>query len=184
MHVLLQYITQESLMQIRYRTSTLQLEDMPLDIGYASDKVTLKNHSGETFTIGGQNGLTQLLISAPFIDDEFLAQLKEIDTLLSLNALQGIGKTIVVANPEHADPRMEGWMFGVDTAEEFGDYYGIRLAEGELGGEFAKALFVISKDGALFYNDIPQDLNEPFSLEKALPKIAAAGSCYTGKGCH
>lgn len=171
-------------MQIRYRTSTLQLEDMPLDIGYASDRVTLKNPSGETFAAGGQNGCIQLLISAPFIDDAFLAQLKELDTLLGLNALQGIGKTVIVANSGHADPRMEGWRFGVDTDEEFGDYYGIRLAEGELGGEFAKALFVISKDGALFYNEIPRDLNGPFSLEKALSKIAAALSCYTGKGCH
>lgn len=171
-------------MQIRYRTSTLLLEDMPLDVGYASEKVTLKNHSDETFSIGGQNGLTQLLISTPFIDDDFLIQLKEIDTLLSLNALQGITKAVIVANPKHSDPQMEGWIFGADSDEAFGDYYGIRLAEGELGGEFAKALFVISKDGALFYTEIPGDLNEPFSLEKVLPKIAAATNCYTGKGCH
>jgi hypothetical protein len=79
---------------------------------------------------------------------------------------------------------MEGWQFGFDTDEAFGDYYGVRLAKGELGGEFTKALFVISKDGAVFYDEILRDLNESFSLDTALVKIAAAQSCYTGKGCH
>jgi len=171
-------------LQITFNTSTLFLEDMPLDVGYASEKVNLKNHNDETFTIGGQNGATQLILSVAFIDDALLAQLEEINTLLELNALQGITKTLVVANTQHTDPQIQGWQFGIDIDEAFGDYYGIRLAKGELGGEFAKGLFVVSKDGALFYNEIPNDLNNPFSLEKALPKIAAAMNCYTGKGCH
>jgi peroxiredoxin len=170
--------------QIIYNTSSLTLEDLPLDVGYASEKVTLKNHSGESFTIGGQNGATQLLISAPFINDALISQLHEIDTLLSLNALGGITKALVVATDTHALPALEEWLVGYDYDEAFGDYYGVRLAKGELDGEFTKALFVISKDGALFYTEIPGDLNEPFSLEIALPKISASTSCYTGKGCH
>ena len=171
-------------MQIIYNTSTLSLEDIPLDIGYSSEKVILKNHDNETFTIGGQNGFTQLLICTPFIDAALIAQLTEMESLLGLNALQGITKALVVANAKHTNPQMEGWRFGFDTDEAFGDYYGVRLAKGELGGEFTKALFVISKDGALFYDEILRDLNEPFSLDTALVKIAAAQSCYTGKGCH
>jgi hypothetical protein len=171
-------------LQIIYNTSTLFLEDIPLDVGYASEKVSLKNHADETFTIGGQNGFTQLILSSPFLDDALITQLREMDTLLSLNALQGITKVLVVANPKHTNPQMEGWQFGFDTDEAFGDYYGVRLAKGELGGEFTKALFVISKDGAVFYDEILRDLNESFSLDTALVKIAAAQSCYTGKGCH
>lgn len=171
-------------MQIRYRTSTLHLEDMPLDIGYASEKVTLKNPAGELFSIGGHNGFTQLIVTSPFIDDEFLTHLGKINTLLSLNALDSISKSVAVATPKDEKVELEGWQYGVDYDEAFGDYYGIRLAKGELGGEFAKALFIISKDGALFYNEILDDLNKPFTLERALPKIAAAMQCYTGKGCH
>lgn len=170
-------------MQIRYRNTTLHLEDLPMDVGYASERVSLSDGT-KSFTAGGHTGFTQLLISTPFIDEEFLIQMREIDTLLALNALQGISKTIVVANAGHTDPRMEGWMFGIDSDEAFGDYYGIRLAPGELGGEFAKALFIISKDGALFHSEIVPDLHGPFSLEKVLNKIAAAQNCYTGKGCH
>lgn len=171
-------------MQITYNTSILHLEDIPLDIGYASEQVTLNDGASNKFTIGGHTGHTQLIISTPFIDDGFLIQLQEINTLLGLNCLDNITKAIVVASTKHINPQLEGWMFGIDYDEAFGDYYGIRLAKGELGGEFAKALFIVSKDGALFYDEILRDLNESFSLEKALPKIAAAMNCYTGHGCH
>ncbi len=91
---------------------------------------------------------------------------------------------VLRTNVQHTDPQMEGWQFGIDTDKEFGDFYGMRIAQGDLGGELTKGLFIVSKDGALFYNEILNDLNESFSLEKALPKIAAAMNCYTGKGCH
>lgn len=167
-------------MQITYNTSILHLEDMPLDIGYASEKVDLKNASGENFRIGGQNGATQLLISAPFIDEALTTQLQEIDTLLSLNALGGITKALIVANDTHTLPTLEEWLSGYDYDEAFGDYYGVRLSNKEL----AKSLFIVSKDGAVFYHEILGNLNDPFSIDKALAKIVAANSCYTGKGCH
>ncbi|HLD24217.1 MAG TPA: hypothetical protein VJA83_09780 [Sulfuricurvum sp.] len=167
-------------MVITYNTTILELEDMPLDIGYASEKVELKNSSGETFRIGGQNGATQLLISAPFIDDALISQLSEIDTLLSLNALGGITKALIVANDTHSLPLFEEWLAGYDYDEAFGDYYGVRLSNQEL----AKSLFIISKDGAIFYHEILDDLTARFSIDKALSKIVAAQSCYTGKGCH
>jgi peroxiredoxin len=153
---------------------------MPLDVGYASEKVDLKNSEGEVFTIGGQNGATQLLISAPFIDDTLISQLKEIDILLSLNALGGMTKALIVANDKHEIPVLEEWLNGYDYDEAYGDYYGVRLSNKEL----AKTLFIISKDGAVFYHEILSDLNKPFSVDKALAKIVAANSCYTGKGCH
>jgi len=167
-------------LQIIYNTSTLFLEDMPLDVGYASEKVNLKNSLGEIVSIGGQNGATQLLISTPFIDETLISQLQELDTLLSLNALGGMTKALIVANDKDELPALEEWISGYDVDEAYGDYYGVRLSNKEL----AKSLFIISKDGAVFYNEILNDLNESFSLEKALPKIAAAMNCYTGKGCH
>lgn len=170
-------------MQITYNTSTLLLEDMPLGVGYASQKVTLKDANDQPFVIGGQNGHTQLIICAPFLDENLISQLKEIDTLLTLNGLV-ISKSLVVATKKHTKPNLEEWNYGIDYDTQFGDYYGVRLGEGELCGEFTKALFIVSKDGALFYDEILKDLNESFSLEKALPKIAAAMNCYTGHGCH
>ncbi|MDO9057226.1 MAG: hypothetical protein Q7U69_11870 [Sulfuricurvum sp.] len=167
-------------MEITYNTTLLELEDMPLDVGYASERVDIKSSTGETFRIGGQNGSTQLIITLPFIDDNCIAQLKEMDSLLTINALGGITKALVVATDKNAMPLLEEWLEGFDYDEAFGDYYGVRLSNKEL----AKSLFIISKDGAVFYHEILNDLNDPFSLDKALVKIAAAQSCYTGKGCH
>lgn len=167
-------------MQITYNTSTLHLEDMPLDVGYASERVDLKNSNGEIFQIGGQNGATQLLISAPFINETLLTQLQELNTLLSINALEGIAKVLIVANHQHELPKLDGWLCGYDYDEAFGDYYGVRLSNKEL----TKSLFIISKDGAVFHHEIPNDLDTPFGIEKTIAKIAAANSCYTGKGCH
>lgn len=167
-------------MRITHQSSVLELYDLPLDIGYASEKVELKDNTGSIVTIGGQNGTTQLLISAPFIDDALLAQMSEMDTLLSLNALDSITKGLIVASYTHHLPTIEGWLCGYDVDEAFGDYYGVRLNNDEL----AKTLFVLSKDGAVFYHEILNDLNAPFSIDKALAKIVAAQSCYTGKGCH
>ncbi len=172
------------MMPIRYRTDTLHLDDIPLDPGYASERVELTNASEERFSIGGQNGTTQLIVTTPFVDEELLVQLAELDTLLSLNALGGITKALVVATDRHHDPKLPEWQFGIDAGEAFGDYYGIRLSPGELGGEFAKALLIVSKDGALFHCDVLSDLNAPFDTAKAIVKIAAAQTCYTGKGCH
>ena len=171
-------------MQITYNSALLELEDMPLDVGYASERVDLKKSSDETFRIGGQNGATQLILAVPFITEACITQLHDIDSLLYVNALGGITKALVVASNKHSLPSLEEWLVGYDYDEAFGDYYGVRLSKGELGGEFAKALFVISKDGAVFYHEILEDLNAPFSFDKALVKIAAAQNCYTGKGCH
>lgn len=170
-------------MQIIYNTSTLLLEDIPLGVGYASDKVTLKDINDQPFTIGGQNGHTQLIIAVPFIDNNLLDQIKQIDELLALNSLV-ISKSLVVATKEHNHPHLTEWNYGYDYDTQFGDYYGVRLGEGELCGEFTKALFIVSKDGALFYDEIPKELNASFSIEKAISKIAAAMNCYTGHGCH
>lgn len=171
-------------MDIRYRTSTLTLEDLPLDIGYASERVELKNAVGEKFRIGGQDGSTQLIVTVPFVNDALLSELNELTSLLAINALGGVNKVLAVANDQYELPLIDGWQVGFDYDEALGDYYGIRLGSGEMGGEFAKAFFIISKDGALFFSDISNDLDAPIDIAKAIVKIAAADNCYTGKGCH
>lgn len=171
-------------MQITYNTSILRLEDLPLDVGYASEKVNLKSSDGSLFSIGGQNGATQLLITAPYYDDALGQQLKELTDLIELNALSGTTKSLAFSKHRNDLPLLSEWMIGNDYDDGLGDYYGIRISSGELEGELAKALFIISKDGALFYSHVLDDLNKPFDIEKAVVKIAAAQNCYTGKGCH
>ena len=160
----------------------MQLEDMPLDIGYASEKVTLKTSEGTDSTVGGQNGTTQLIVTAPFIDDTFIAELEAIDK--ALPASEDVSAALVVAGDTHAAPNLPRFRFLIDRDSEFADWYGVRLSGAPLEGELTKALFVISKDGALYYDEFPKNLHDPFNAEAAVRKIYAAQECYTGKGCH
>jgi thiol peroxidase len=160
----------------------MQLEELPLDIGYASEPVTLTGNDGQPHRIGGQNGKTQLIVSAPFVDDAFVEELKII-----AEAISGTGDvtaSLVVANDSHGNPGLPPFGFYVDSEGEFGDWYGVRLVGDPCDGELTKALFVISKDGALFYDEFADNLHDSFKTDTLLRKIAAAQECYTGKGCH
>lgn len=171
-------------MQIQLNTYTMHLEDQPLDIGYASEKVDVKSPNGTNSIIGGQNGKTQLIISVPFIDDAFVKELEALQEALPTDDESSVTASIIVANDDHTDPGIKPFKLYIDYDEAFGDWYGVRLADGPCQGELTKALFVISKDGALFYDEIVSNLHTPFNADKALLKVAAAINTYTGKGCH
>ena len=155
-----------------------------MDIGYASEKVKLYDEKGHSHMIAGQNGKTQLIISAPFINKTFKDELQKIDELLSGEANENLECHLVMANEAHEDPHMKNFDFLIDKEREFGDWYGLRLLGDALEGEFTKSLMLISKDGALFYDEYPKDISNTFNHETLLRKILAADTCYTGKGCH
>ncbi len=171
-------------MQVHLNTSTMRLEDTPLDIGYASEQVTLTDESGKSHTIAGHNGKTQLLIAAPFIDDSLISEVKEIEAMIPKESEHEVNVALIVANNKHQNPHLEGVDFLMDTEGEFADWYGLRLVGDPLQGELTKGIMLISKDGALFHDDYPTDLHEPFNHETLYRKIVAAQTCYTGKGCH
>lgn len=171
-------------MQVTFSTSAMRLEATPLDIGYASQKVTLTGGDNKAYSLGGQNGKTQLIITTPFIDNAFKEELKSINTILAQENKEELNAAIVVANESHEDPKLDYFDFMIDTDDEFADWYGVTLTGEPCDGELTKALFLITRDGALFYDDIVSDLHEPFDLQTLERKILAAKNCYTGKGCH
>ncbi len=171
-------------MQIRFNTYTMRLEDDPLDVGYASEKVTVKDAAGNEKVIGGQNGKTQIIVTAPFIDARFAEELRGLSAMLPKGGEHEVTASVVVANEHHQDPGIEGVDFCIDSDEGFGDWYGVRLADGPCEKELTKALFVISKDGALFYDEFVSNLHDGFNLDTLYRKVSAAQLCYTGQGCH
>ncbi len=171
-------------MQIHLGTSIMHLEDEPLGVGYASEQVTLKDTQGNTHVIGGQNGKTQVIISLPFIDEPVTDELRHIATALPKGGAYEVTAAIVVGNKAHSNPDIEGIDFFIDETGEFGDWYGTRIADGPCEKELTKALIVISKDGAIFYDDFLTNLHDAFNGKTLERKVYAAQLCYTGKGCH
>lgn len=169
-------------MQITLDTYTMHLEEMPLDIGYASEQVVVNDISGKEYSIGGHNGKTQLIISTPLIDDDFIDELKSVENILETDS--DMTASVIVANDIHSSPKFEKLNFYIDKNAEFADMYGMRLIGEPYNHELTKAIILISKDGAIFYDDIPLNLKDKFNIELLYRKIAAAQTCYTGKGCH
>lgn len=171
-------------MQIESNGSIMRLEEMPLDIGYASEKVCLLDSAGKSQVIGGHNGKTQLIITSPQIDDTFIEELTSIDAMLPQGGEYEVTAALIVANDSHKDPQIDKFDFFIDTNSEFGDLYGVRLEGEPYGGELTKAVILVSKDGAIFYDEFMDDLSKRFNTDTLLRKIMAAQTCYTGKGCH
>lgn len=171
-------------MQVQFNTSTMHLEDMPLDIGYASEQVSLKDSDGKPCIIGGHNGKTQLIISAPFIDSAFLEELKVIHEMIPQGGEYEVSAALVVANDTHEKVDLEKFDYLIDSEGEFGDFYGVRLKGTPCEGELTKAIILISKDGAIFYDEFAKNLHDKFNTDTLFRKIYAAQTCYTGKGCH
>ena len=73
-----------------------------MDIGYASEKVKLYDEKGHSHMIAGQNGKTQLIISAPFINKTFKDELQKIDELLSGEVNENLECHLVMANEASA----------------------------------------------------------------------------------
>ena len=80
--------------------------------------------------------------------------------------------------------RLEKLELIYDSEEEFGAMYGTKIVSGNLKDKLTKALFLISKDGSIFYIDMPKDLDNPLNLERLRVELNKAYVTYTGTGCH
>lgn len=169
-------------MQINMQNVPLTLEDIPLDEGYASEKVEATDIGGAKVIFGGQTGKTQIVFSAPYLDQTNLQEFEAIFNDKDFDQEQ-IEKYLIVATKEDIKVATDLPLL-IDSDEAFGDYYGVRISDTALEGKLAKTLFVISKDGAIFYEEIPNEQTAAFDTQKLYQKTLAALNCYTGKGCH
>lgn len=161
----------------------MHLDEEPLDIGYASEKIIVGDYDGKELQIGGQNGKSQLFITLPDMDQETLQELTTIKNDV-LSSFENCDTYVITSQKFTQIENDEILQFLQDTKGELGDFYGTRIADGDFAGFQTKALILISKDGAIFYDEFLQDLTQPFSTETLYRKLKAADECYTGKGCH
>lgn len=80
--------------------------------------------------------------------------------------------------------RLEKLEIVFDEFEEFAYMYGTKIIEGNFKDKLTKSLFLIGKDGAIFYIDLPAKLSEKLSLDRLHLELNKAYTSYTGVGCH
>ena len=62
--------------------------------------------------------------------------------------------------------------------------YGTKIVKGNIAPDLCKSLFLISKDGAIFYVDMPINIEKHFDLEQLASELNKAYAIYNGVGCH
>lgn len=172
-----------------YKGKEFELTEDFIDIGYMAENIEVTDFYGKTKEIkrSDEKGSMTLLISFPFIQDGFLDEILVLDKFMS-NIQVDINCYFIFSNncPEKSaiKNRLEKFEIVYDTEDEFGNMYGTKIVSGELEDKLTKALFLISKDGAVFYLDMPDDLEKPIDLERLQVELNKAYVTYTGVGCH
>ena len=175
--------------KIIYNDEVLELCDDFTDVGYMAETIEVKDLAQKTKLIersSAERAMT-LLVSFPHAKDAFTTEILVLDELLShiqvdlhcylIFSEDGEDKTIL-------KNRLKKFEMVFDEENEYGSMYGTKLVSGSLEDKLTKALFLISKDGAIFYIDMPNDLNKPLDLDRLRIELNRAYTSYTGVGCH
>ena len=175
--------------KIIYNGSECELTDDFIDIGYMAENIEVTDFYGKTKEIkrSDEKGSMTLLVSFPFVQNGFLDEILKLDKFMS--AIQVDINCYFIFSNKCIDKnvlknRLEKFEIVYDSEDDFGNMYGTKIISGELEDKLTKALFLISKDGAVFYLDMPSDLEKPFDIERLRAELNRAYMTYTGLGCE
>jgi peroxiredoxin len=174
---------------ITFKDEKYELCEDFIDIGYMAENFEVTDVTGETKEIkrSHSDGSMSLFISFPDTSDNFSKEILKIDQFMS--KIQVPIKCYFIFNEELEDTtvfknRLKKFEMVFDSEDEFGNMYGTKIVSGSLENKLTKALFLISKDGAVFFLDMPTDLEKEFDLERLQVELNKAYITYTGVGCH
>ena len=174
---------------IIYKNEQFDLCDDFIDIGYMAENFEVIDTHSEKQEIkrSHADGSMSLFISFPDTSDDFSKEILKIDQFMS--KIQVPIKCYFIFNEELEDTtvfknRLKKFEMVFDSEDEFGNMYGTKIVSGSLENKLTKALFLISKDGAVFFLDMPKDLEKEFDLERLQVELNKAYVTYTGTGCH
>ncbi|HHH18997.1 MAG TPA: hypothetical protein ENK86_00580 [Campylobacterales bacterium] len=173
---------------IIYKNESFELCEDFIDVGYMAENFEAQdeyNHSVEVRRSHSDHSMTVLVSFPNYID--FKEEILAMDAFLS--HLQVAVHCYLIFDsriPEATvlDNRLKKFQLLFDTEKEFGAMYGTQIVSGSLEDRLTKSLFLVSKDGAIFYLDMPHDLAKPLDLERLQVELNKAYITYTGVGCH
>ncbi len=161
-----------------------------LDAGYMAEDFEACDPAGNMVNIRRQckPAMMQLFISIPFVSQPFLSEITALDRLLQESQVP-MRCFLILSVKTNRQQREEARKFKklqllIDNEEEFGQMYGTQIISRAYKDLLYKALFLVSKDGAVFYVDMPKTLQEAFDLQRFIIEANKAYSTYDGTGCH
>jgi len=172
-------------MRLTYNHETLSLQSTPLDVGYNAGAVHITPRNGTPIGLGGCTQAPTLIITLPFWLPHYEGELESLARVLhhidpTLKAYVVLDSIEMLTLPTLPLP----FILASDSQGELGDAYGVRIGSGSLNNALAKTLLLLSKDGALYYEEILKDLDHAFNEAYFARALASAIRCYNGEGCH
>jgi peroxiredoxin len=171
--------------KIFYKDKSYELTDDFMDVGYMAENFEAQNFQGDTIEVKRSNPQKSMsiFVSAPFADETLMKLdelLSHIEVDLECYFIFEKSNDSLVAFQES----LKKFEIVFDSFDEFGPMYGTKIVQGDLENKLAKALFLISKDGAIFYIDFLQNQEDEFDFERLRVELNKAYITYTGVGCH
>jgi thiol peroxidase len=152
-----------------------------VNVGDKAPEVTVVNCDPmlQNKQVGGE-GKVQLVIAVPSLDTGVCdAETRRFNTEAA--ALDGVEVTTVSMDLPFAAARWCG-AAGIDNIKvcsdfrnkDFGNAYGVLLADGPLAGVLARVIFVIGKDGKVAYKQVVPEITQEPNYEEAIEAAKAA----------
>ncbi len=174
-------------MVVNYQGEEFETTDEELDQGYAAEAVTLYDLDGNEVEVGGCKGHTQVLVTIPFLNKKITEEITNIEKDVNDFIKPHVDFNLILNSKDDIDNKeasFSKFKILTDDSKEFGEYYGVRIAGGSLKDKLIKGLFVVPKDGSLFYDELLEDLESSFNVSMLYRRLISSLSHYTGVGCH
>ncbi|MBN2825164.1 MAG: hypothetical protein JXQ76_07575 [Campylobacterales bacterium] len=168
-----------------YNGERFELCDEFMDIGYMAENFEVTTTKGESKEIkrSNSNRIMTLLVSFPNAS-EFEEEIHKIDAFMSHIQIDIYCYMLFASQEDCTVDNLKKFEIIFDSQEEFGGMYGTKIESGLLEGKLTKALFLIGKDGSIFWLELPQDLSKELDLDRLQVELNRAYVSYTGVGCH
>lgn len=174
--------------KIIYKDQAIDLIDEFVDVGYMAEEFcAVDSDNNECSIKRTKKNISMIVLFSVPNYEEYQNDIQALDKFL-FEAKVGIDCYLVFDSffdgYEMLKNKLDKFCPIFDINSEFGELYGTKLESGILKGKLTKALFVISKDGAIFYIDMPGDISKPIDLQRLQYELNRAYTTYTGVGCH
>lgn len=172
-----------------YKNEEFELCEDFIDVGYMAENIEVLdfyNKPKEIQRSHPDQSMT-LLVSFPMMNNGFNDEIIKLDKFMA--NIQVPINCYFIFNKTSEDKtalknKLEKFEIVFDNEDEFGNMYGTKIVTGSLKEKLTKSLFLISKDGAIFYLDMPDDLENDLDLARLQVELNKAYVSYTGVGCH
>jgi hypothetical protein len=171
---------------IVYKGEYLSLSDEFTDVGYMAENINVLDVFKNNLIVKRShlNHAMTILISFPMSIYDEIFRLDEFLSMIKVDVYCYVIFNEYCEEIAKIEKGLKKIKIVFDEFREFRELYGTEIVTGSMTGDLCKSIFLISKDGAIFYIDILDNLEKCFDLERLQIELNKAYLTYTGAGCH